>query len=138
MYTFNNYLTTICCSFSGRLAEIAALLSTLLFMLLFLQDRGRNVAAGADHGRPAISPVNYHRKDFSSPVTVVIQRPDSEEQRYIDEDEAAGYSRIEDIKPGKGQEDVDMKEIIENGMTDEEFLNRYSSLHVCMANTILV
>ena len=62
----------------------------------------------------------------SHPVTVVIKRPDSEERRYAEEDEAAGYSRIEDIKPGKGQEDVDMKDVKENGMTDEEFLNRYS------------
>lgn len=54
---------------------------------------------------------------------MVINRPDSEQRRF-DEDEAGGYERIEDIKPGKGQEDVDMNDIQENGMTDEEFLNR--------------
>ena len=106
-------------------SSTAQRLSTLIYMLPFLQSRASDARAGrVDRGRQPNSPVTNHPKDFSTPVTVVIGRPDSEEQRYIDEDEAAGYSRIEDIKPGKGQEGVDMKEVIENGMTDEEFLNR--------------
>ena len=60
----------------------------------------------------------------SDKVTVVLGRPDSEEQRFAEEDEACGYSRIEDITPGKGQEDTNKKNVTENGMTDEEFLNR--------------
>jgi hypothetical protein len=57
---------------------------------------------------------------------VVINRPDSEARRYKEEDDAAGYESIDDIKPGKGKEDVNMKDVKVNGMTDEEFLNRYS------------
>ena len=66
--------------------------------------------------------VSFNLKEHSSndKVTVVIKRPDSEEQRYADEDEAGGYSRIEDIAPGKGKEDT----VNKDGMTDEEFLNR--------------
>ena len=87
-----------------------------------------------DHTRQASSPVTNHTGHVTSPVTVVIKRPDSEE-RYIREDDAAGYERIEDIKPGKGQEDVDMKEVEGNGMTDEEFLNRYSPVdYLCLVN----
>lgn len=70
--------------------------------------------------------VSFNLKEHTSDekVTVVIGRPDSEEQRYADEDEAGGYSRIEDITPGKGQEDTNKKHAKEGGMTDEEFLNR--------------
>ncbi|XP_028408956.1 uncharacterized protein LOC114531545 [Dendronephthya gigantea] len=70
------------------------------------------------------TPVRYFAT--STPVATVSKRPDSEERRYRDEDEAAGYSRIEDIKPGKGKEEVsEMKDVKQNGMTDEEFLNSY-------------
>ena len=74
------------------------------------------------------TPVRGHTRDVSTPVTVVIGGTDSvESRRYKEEDEAAGYESIDNIKPGKGQEDVDMKEV--NGMTDEEFLNRYSRVN---------
>ncbi|CAB3989195.1 tensin-like isoform X3 [Paramuricea clavata] len=91
------------------------------------QDHRRDISTPVDHTRQASSPVRNHTGHNTSPVTVVIKRPDSEE-RYIREDDAAGYERIEDIKPGKGQEDVDMKEVEGNGMTDEEFLNSYKPI----------
>lgn len=49
-----------------------------------------------------------------------------EEQKYMDEDE--GYSRIEDIKPGAGQENITTCDKQENGLTDEEFFNRYRQM----------
>ncbi|XP_046860142.1 uncharacterized protein LOC124453366 isoform X2 [Xenia sp. Carnegie-2017] len=49
-----------------------------------------------------------------------------EEQRYMDEDE--GYSRIEDIKPGEGQENITTFDKKENGLTDEEFFNSYKPI----------
>ena len=64
------------------------------------------------------------------PVTLRIQTPESQELQHAAEDEASGYSRIEDITPGVGKQDNEMREIKENGMTDEEFLNRY-----CFGNT---
>ena len=79
-----------------------------------------------NHFRQTSTPVRGHTGDLSSPVTVVINRPDSEARRYKEEDDAAGYESIDDIKPGKGKEDVNMKDVKVNGMTDEEFLNRYS------------
>ena len=60
---------------------------------------------------------------------MVLNRSDSEARSYKEEDEAAGYESIDDIKPGKGKEDVNMKDVKVNGMTDEEFLNRYSRVN---------
>ena len=91
-------------------------------VLLYFKVRAKDTSTPVDHKRQ----VNHHLRGLTNDISpVVINRTDSVERRYIEEDEAAGYSRIEDIKPGKGKEDVDMKDVHENGMTDEEFLNRY-------------
>ena len=91
--------------------------------LSLLQNSSDSSSLVRDRNYEASTPLRY--PTTSTPVATLSKRPDSEERRYRDEDEAAGYTRIEDIKPGKGQENVEIKDVKQNGMTDEEFLNRY-------------